>query len=117
MVIPCCILRGFANAIHLFADGVDLDVLRSVVARPAAAHQHDGARVEGGQDRAQGREFMIAAPSIRMPKIHKLSPLCPLLFGGILMDFFSQVLSQNANTSKPGMALAAGTNHSADVEI
>ena len=109
MVIPCCILRGFANAIHLFADGVDLDVLRSVVARPAAAHQHDGARVEGGQDRAQGREFMIAAPSIRMPKIHKLSPLCPLLFGGIL--------SQNANTSKPGMALAAGTNHSADVEI
>ena len=61
MVIPCCILRGFANAIHLFADGVDLDVLRSVVARPAAAHQHDGARVEGGQDRAQGREFMIAA--------------------------------------------------------
>ena len=45
--------------IYLFgvADGVDLDVLRRVVAGPAAAHQHDGARVEGGQDRAQRREL------------------------------------------------------------
>ena len=45
--------------VYLVADGVNLDVLRGVVARPTAAHQHDGARVEGGQDRTQGRELII----------------------------------------------------------
>ena len=45
--------------VYLVADGVDLDVLRGVVARPAAAHQHEGARVEGGQDRTQGRELTM----------------------------------------------------------
>ena len=33
------------------------------MARPAAAHQHDGARVEGSQDRTQGRELFIKAPT------------------------------------------------------
>ena len=45
----------------LVADCVHLDVLRRLVARPAAAHQLDGARVEGGQDRTQRREFRTSA--------------------------------------------------------